>query len=57
MQTIFVAIVLLVLAMLALGIGMAFGRAPLARSCGGEACRKACAGCDHRGRHAGSDTV
>ena len=46
MQTILVAIGLLVLAMLGLGIGLIFGRPPLQRSCGGEACLKQCAGCD-----------
>jgi hypothetical protein len=46
MQTILVAIGLLVLAMLGLGIGLIFGRPPLQRSCGGVACLKQCAGCD-----------
>lgn len=49
MPTVLITIVLLVLAMLALGIGLAFGRTPLKRSCGGEACPTACAGCDRRG--------
>lgn len=46
MQTILVAILLIVLAMLALGIGLAFGRPPLQRSCGGDNCLGTCAGCD-----------
>jgi hypothetical protein len=50
MQTVLITIVLLVLAMLALGIGLVFGRTPLKRSCGGEACLSACAGCDRHGR-------
>ncbi len=48
MQTILIAILLIVLAMLALAIGLAFGRAPLKRSCGGEACLNACAGCERQ---------
>lgn len=50
MQTVLIAILLLVLAMLALGVGVALGRSPLKRSCGGEACLTACAGCDRHGR-------
>ena len=38
MQTIIVAVALVVLAMLALGISLAFGRPPLRRSCGGDTC-------------------
>lgn len=50
MQTVLITILLLVLAMLALGVGLAFGRSPLKRSCGGEACLTACAGCDRHER-------
>lgn len=50
MQTVLITILLLVLAMLALGIGLAFGRSPLKRSCSGEACLTACAGCDRHNR-------
>jgi len=50
MQTVLIAILLLVLAMLALGVGLVFGRSPLKRSCGGEACLTACAGCDRHNR-------
>jgi hypothetical protein len=50
MQTVLIAILLLVLAMLALGVGLAFGRSPLKPSCGGEACLTACAGCDRHNR-------
>lgn len=46
MQTVLITLLLLVFAMLALGIGLIFGRAPLKRSCGGEACLTACVGCD-----------
>ena len=53
MQTVLITILLLVFAMLALGVGLVFGRAPLKRSCGGESCLTACAGCDqHERRHA-----
>ena len=45
MQTVLVAIALVVLAMLALGLGLAFGRPPLERSCGRDTCLDACAGC------------
>ena len=50
MQTILIAIVLLVLAMLALAVDLAFGRSPLKRSCGGQSCLTACAGCDRHNR-------
>ena len=50
MQTVLITILLLVLAMLALGVGLVFGRAPLKRSCGGEACLTACPGCDRHER-------
>lgn len=47
MQTILVAIGLVALAMLALGVGLAFGRPPLQRSCGD--CAGTCKGCDRLG--------
>ncbi len=50
MQTILVAIGLVALAMLALGVGLVFGRPPLRRSCGGEDCLGSCRGCDRLGR-------
>lgn len=50
MQTILVAIGLLALAMLALGVGLVFGRPPLRRSCGGEDCLGNCRACDRLGR-------
>jgi len=50
MQTIAIAIGLVVLAMLALGIGVVFGRPPLQRSCSGESCSGSCEGCDRIGR-------
>lgn len=46
MQTMILAVSLLVLAMLGLGVGLLFGRPPLHRSCSGEACDDACAGCE-----------
>lgn len=46
MQTVLATVVLLVLAMLALGLGLTFGRAPLRRSCGGDACLGTCEGCE-----------
>jgi len=46
MSTILAAIVLVALAMLGLAIGLAFGKPPLQRDCGGQDCQKACAGCD-----------
>ena len=45
MQTILVAVGLVVLAMLALGVGLVFGRPPLRRSCGGEDCLGLCDQC------------
>lgn len=45
MQTFLVAVLLLLFAMLALGIGLAFGRPPLQRSCGAGSCLKTCADC------------
>ena len=50
MQTILVAIGLVALAMLALGIGLVFGRPPLRRSCSGEDCLGSCRGCDRISR-------
>jgi hypothetical protein len=50
MQTVLIAILLLALAMLALSVGLMFGRSPLKRSCSGEACLTACAGCDRHAR-------
>lgn len=50
MQTIVAAIGLIILTMLALGIGLAFGRAPLERSCGGDSCSGDCRSCDRIGR-------
>tara|TARA_R110002020_G_scaffold143867_3_gene316645 strand:+ start:640 stop:807 length:168 start_codon:yes stop_codon:yes gene_type:complete len=55
MSTILAAIALVALAMLGLAIGLAFGRPPLERACGGEACQKACAGCDRLGQEARHD--
>jgi hypothetical protein len=49
MQTVVIAIGLTMLAMLALGIGLAFRRPPLRRSCGGVACLETCNGCDRLG--------
>jgi|GEM_PF-1087157 hypothetical protein len=46
MSTILAAIILVILAMLGLAIGLAFGKPPLERSCGGTRCQNACAGCD-----------
>lgn len=45
MQTIILAIAVILLAMLALGLGLLFGRAPIKGSCGGIACGNACHGC------------
>lgn len=50
MQTILIAIGLVTLTMLALGVGVACGRPPLQRTCGGKACLGTCRGCDRLGR-------
>jgi hypothetical protein len=50
MLTVLVAVGLVALAMLALGVGLVFGRPPLRRSCGGEDCPGSCRGCDRIGR-------
>ena len=55
MSTILAAIALVALAMLGLAIGLAFGRPPLERACGGSACQKNCAGCDRLGQEARRD--
>lgn len=49
MQTILVATVLLILAMLALGLGLFFGRPALKGSCG-LACGGTCDSCERRGK-------
>lgn len=55
MSTILAAIALVALAMLGLAIGLAFGKPPLQRDCGGQGCQKACAGCDRLGQGARHD--
>lgn len=47
MQTLIAATLLLILSMLALGIGVLLGRREPKGSCGGLACQGSCAGC-HR---------
>ena len=46
MPTMLAAIALVILAMLGLAIGLAFGKPPLQRACGGTSCQNACTGCD-----------
>lgn len=48
MQTFFATIVMFVFAMLALGIGVLFGRSEPKGSCGGLACNGACGSCTNR---------
>lgn len=50
MQTVVIAIALIILTMIALGVGLAFGRPALKRSCGGDACLGTCRSCDRFGR-------
>ncbi|MFD2238500.1 hypothetical protein [Aureimonas populi] len=50
MQTILAATLLVALAMLALGLGLFFGRPALKGSCGGLACGGACGSCERKGR-------
>ena len=49
MQTIFAAVLLTGLAMLALAAGLFAGRAPLKGSCGGAACGGKCHACERSG--------
>lgn len=51
MQTLVAAVILVALAMLALGIGVLFGRSEPKGSCGGIACKGACGAC--KGEEAG----
>ncbi len=46
MQTIIATVILVALAMLALGVGVLFGRGEPKGSCGGLACNGACGGCE-----------
>lgn len=52
MHTILLSLVIFSLSVGALGIGLLFGRKPIAGSCGGVACRLGleCDGCRHAGR-------
>ncbi|MCO5093573.1 hypothetical protein [Bosea sp. (in: a-proteobacteria)] len=46
MQTLIATTLLVLLAMLALGVGVLLGRGEPRGSCGGIACNGACGGCD-----------
>ena len=46
MKTLILAVGLVLVAMLALGVGLLLGRPPLERSCGAGRCDGACGGCD-----------
>lgn len=48
MQTLVAATIVIVLAMMALAIGVFFGRSELKGSCGGLACNGACGGCKNK---------
>lgn len=48
MQTIFIAILLMALAMLGLAAGLLFGRPAVKGSCGGLACGGACGSCERK---------
>lgn len=48
MQTILLALVLLVLSVGGLSLGILFGRKPIEGSCGGGACGNACSSCERR---------
>ncbi len=47
-MTLLATLLIFALAMLGLGLGLLFRRAPLAGSCGGLACRNACHACPRR---------
>ncbi|UHD46467.1 hypothetical protein LUX29_04410 [Aureimonas altamirensis] len=48
MQTVLLALLVLVLSVGALALGLFFGRAPIKGSCGGIACGNACGSCERR---------
>lgn len=53
MQTMLLAVVLVVLTMAALAVGLFLGRPPIKGSCGGIACEGACGACErHKGTSA-----